>query len=82
MVGAALMVRATTGLAITPAVGAAGVGNGKGIMRFNKEKNISLFSRCIHGVWGLFFEGYNWFEKEKEKKLNRLRPYKGSRFSK
>lgn len=42
MVGAALMARATTGLAITPAVGAAGVGNGKGIIRFNKRKNISL----------------------------------------
>lgn len=42
MVGVALMVRATTGLAITPAVGAAGVGNGKVLMRFNKE-NISHY---------------------------------------
>lgn len=42
MVGVALMVRATTGPAITPAVGAAGVGNGNGIMRFNKRKDLSL----------------------------------------
>lgn len=42
MVGVALMVLATTGLAITPVVGAAGVENGKGIVRFNKRKNISL----------------------------------------
>lgn len=42
MVGAALMVLAITGLAITPVVGAAGVGNGKGNIRFSKRKNISL----------------------------------------
>lgn len=42
MVGAALMVLATTGLAITLVVGAAGVENGKGTVRFNKRKNISL----------------------------------------
>lgn len=74
MVGAALMVRATTVLAITPAVGAAGVGNGKGIIRFNKRKNISLLVGAYMAFWGLFFKGYSWFEREKE--LNRLRPYK------
>ena len=42
MVEAALTVRATTDRAITPAVGAAGVGNGKGIMRFNRRKNSSV----------------------------------------
>lgn len=42
MVAAVLMVRATMGPAITPAVGAAGVGNGKVLMRFNKRKDFSL----------------------------------------
>lgn len=42
MVGTAPMDRATMGLAITLIVGAAGVGSGRGIVKFNKTNDPSL----------------------------------------